>query len=54
MLAIFGLVHLFRQLRVLCGQWLKLVLYLRFLLGYGGELDLQILDGVFVALCWGY
>jgi len=49
-LAIFDVIHLFRQLPVFCDQRLEPVFYLRFLLGYGGELDLHILNGVFVAL----
>lgn len=38
------------QLGFIRNQRLKLALHLRFLLGYGGKLDLQVLDGVFVGL----
>lgn len=39
------------QSRILLIQRLELELHLRFLLGYGGKLDLRVLDDVFVPLC---
>jgi len=47
---IIKLVRLFLQLSRLCYQRLELALHLCFLLRYGGELDFQVLDGVFVSL----
>lgn len=38
------------QLCILCSQRLELALHLRLLLRYGGELDLHVLDSVFMAL----